>query len=287
MHRLKLAVFPVLLFGCAVGSAQQPCDCPSAGAAAPATATAPDTDKPLKPLLAGVPEYPGERQPAGAGYVDIEFTVTADGIVESPRVVTAEPAGWFDEAALASVSRWRYPAAQGREPLTLRERIEFAPARVVSPTASRIVRALPPGAPRNHCIREGATFHFGDVVDVALQSACAETLVVFACAPGTGRSTGRWVCSSSEERASLLVQPGDARLHTRADAGEATGIRRFELGDEFAVTRPPNAEFWWVACTTDDSACRGNAQLWSRSLHGQPASADPQARATIAVARSY
>lgn len=42
------------------------------------------------------------------GSVEIAFTVSKDGTVKDASVIKAEPAGVFDEAALAAVRRWRY-----------------------------------------------------------------------------------------------------------------------------------------------------------------------------------
>lgn len=37
-----------------------------------------------------------------------ELTVGRSGVVESARVIAAEPAGLFEEAALEAVSQWKY-----------------------------------------------------------------------------------------------------------------------------------------------------------------------------------
>jgi len=55
------------------------------------------------------PEYPARALDRGTqGWVDIEFTVAADGTTRDAIVRTAEPAGVFDRAALQAVGRWRY-----------------------------------------------------------------------------------------------------------------------------------------------------------------------------------
>jgi hypothetical protein len=41
-----------------------------------------------------------------------------------------------------------------------------------------------------------------------------------------------------------------------------------------------------VACTESDAVCRSDARLWTRSVSGQAASIDPEARSPIAVASS-
>jgi protein TonB len=86
-------------------------------------APAPGTAQPVVAAAVAVPrllEAPSPRYPLPAlrrkieGSVTVEFTVQPDGSVSSPRVLTADPAGLFDEAALAAAARWRFerlPAA--------------------------------------------------------------------------------------------------------------------------------------------------------------------------------
>jgi TonB family protein len=55
------------------------------------------------------PEYPPRALDRGTqGWVDIEFTVAADGTTRDAIVRAAEPTGVFDRAALQAVARWRY-----------------------------------------------------------------------------------------------------------------------------------------------------------------------------------
>lgn len=55
------------------------------------------------------PQYPLRAlQQRREGRVLVEFTIGPTGAVLDPRVIRAEPAGVFDEAALEAVSRWRY-----------------------------------------------------------------------------------------------------------------------------------------------------------------------------------
>lgn len=55
------------------------------------------------------PDYPRIARDAGIeGWVDLEFVVRADGSVGDVRVLTAQPAGTFDAAAIAALSRWRF-----------------------------------------------------------------------------------------------------------------------------------------------------------------------------------
>jgi protein TonB len=55
------------------------------------------------------PRYPGAALRNGAeGWVEMDFTVAVDGSVKDVDVRAAEPIGVFEEAAIKSVSQWRY-----------------------------------------------------------------------------------------------------------------------------------------------------------------------------------
>jgi hypothetical protein len=207
--------------------------------------------------------------------------VTPAGTVENARVVSAEPRGVFDSAALAAVARRRYPEDVARAPQTLTERVEFAPPRAATPA-----RAVATSGPRNQCVREDAVFNYGEMVDVGLINACAEPLYVFGCAQGTGKDRGRWVCSTSEQRGDVLVQSGDARLGRSFGTGDAADLRTYRYTDSYSVTRAPNSQVWWVACAENDEQCRSDARLWTRSVSGQDASINPESRSPIAVSSS-
>jgi TonB family protein len=256
---------------------------------APASAATPggpsEESTELQPLITGVPEYPAAaRQRRTEGHVEVEFTVNALGNVESPRVVSAQPAGVFDAAALASVARWRYPAAADRAPVTLTTRVDFklppgAPAAVSAAVRDTL-------GPRNQCVREDAVYNYGEMVDVGLINACTDPLMVFGCAEGTGRYAGRWLCSDSEQQGNVLVTQADRRLGNRFAAGTADGVRTYTYTDGFSITRAPNSQYWWIACAQSDAGCLADARQWVRSVAGQPASVDPQDRSRTAVARS-
>jgi TonB family protein len=76
------------------------------------------------------PEYPTQARERGtAGWVDVEFTVRADGTVSDITVAGAEPAGVFEAAALSAVRKWRYePVQRNGQPVEQRAklRIRFA-----------------------------------------------------------------------------------------------------------------------------------------------------------------
>jgi TonB family protein len=55
------------------------------------------------------PVYPPSARERGTGgWVDVLFTVRVDGTITDLSVTAAEPAGIFEQAAMAAVRRWRY-----------------------------------------------------------------------------------------------------------------------------------------------------------------------------------
>jgi TonB family protein len=255
-------------------------------AAAPPRAT-PAEDSGLTPIIKVVPQYPEAARSQGIeGRVEIAFTVNSAGTVEAPTVTASSPAGVFDQAALAAISRWRYaPIAEDAPARNASEVLTFA-LEVNARGTDRARATLNVGGPRNDCVREDAVYNYGDAVDVELINACAEPLLVYSCAAGTGRNADRWICASLEEAARALVAPADPRVGMRVN-DTAGGRGPFELADRYLITRAPNTQYWWVACGPSDTACRENARLWMRSLNQQGASVDPQARSTLAIGRSY
>ncbi|WP_019464162.1 energy transducer TonB [Dyella japonica] len=75
------------------------------------------------------PAYPPEaKRTRRQGWVDVAFTVQADGSVSGASVTDAEPKYVFDRAALSAVSRWQFnPSMQDGKPVAaqMRQRIEF------------------------------------------------------------------------------------------------------------------------------------------------------------------
>lgn len=254
----------------------------------PPGAGAQSASPPLRPMIQVQPDYPPAAVAQGAeGHVELEVTIDELGAVAEAQVTAAMPAGVFDAAARAAVLRWRYPAEPGREPRHVQERIEFripvmpAIARRGS-DAPAALGAVGSGA-RNACIREGSRFNYGDRVEVQLINACDVPLAVASCAAGTGQYNARWSCSTTAGSGTLLVASSDARL------GESTLVDEHALTftDRFVLTRAPNSEYWWLACTLADAACRDAAAGWVRSLDGQLSSADPQGRSSVPLARSH
>lgn len=250
------------------------------------------TDAPsLRPMIQVQPEYPDAAVEQGIqGYVELDATVGERGTVEGATIVASVPEGVFDAAARAAVMRWRYPAEPGRAPQSVRERIEFRVP--VVPTIPELAHDAAPAAvtqfgagARNACVREESKFNYGDRVDVVLINACDVPLAVAGCASGTGQYRGRWTCTTTERSLTLLVAPDDGRLGQSTSVDDGGVALTFT--DRLVVSRAPNSEYWWLACTLADAACREAASVWVRSLDGQLASADPQGRSSVALARSH
>ena len=75
------------------------------------------------------PQYPLDAARNGEqGWVDVEFTVDADGSVTNAHVTDAQPRRVFDRAALEAVDRWQFkPALINGKPtaVVLKRRVEF------------------------------------------------------------------------------------------------------------------------------------------------------------------
>jgi TonB family protein len=225
-------------------------------------------------LIGVSPTYPPAALAAGVeGFVEVRFEVDAEGRVSGPEVVAAEPAGVFEDAALAAVSRWRYTLpADGPQART--ERVEFAlrdelfslrPGAGAAGAGATPQAVAATGARRNRCIQEGTRYAFGATVDISLVNACDEPLFVYSCAAGTGRDRSLWVCRDPESAATA----------------EALSTGRLE------ITRAPNGEYWWLACAVDDTACRSDGRQWVRSTDRQSGNVDPQDRTRARLARSF
>jgi protein TonB len=81
-----------------------------AGGLAFAAETAPETGlDPPRAVSRAKPQYPRAAAARGIeGVVKLEFTVDGEGNVVAPRVITADPPGVFDAAALEALSKWKY-----------------------------------------------------------------------------------------------------------------------------------------------------------------------------------
>jgi protein TonB len=67
------------------------------------------SDRDTMPLVRINPDYPPRAQSRGIeGWVLVEFTITAAGTVRDARVIDSSPKGYFEDAALKAIARWRY-----------------------------------------------------------------------------------------------------------------------------------------------------------------------------------
>ncbi len=72
-------------------------------------AVAGGSDRDAVPQVRIQPDYPIQaRQKGIEGWVDVQFTVGADGSVRNAVVVNAEPKRIFDRAAIQAVKGWKY-----------------------------------------------------------------------------------------------------------------------------------------------------------------------------------
>lgn len=78
----------------------------------------------LMPLVRVAPQYP---RLAAVNYVEGEVVLTAtvayDGRVIEPKIVQSDPAGVFDEAALAAITKWRF--AEQEAPVEITQTFAF------------------------------------------------------------------------------------------------------------------------------------------------------------------
>ena len=84
----------------------------------------------MVPLVRATAPYPARALQRGIqGFVELSFTVNAQGRVEDPFVLYAEPEGYFERSALNSISKWQYsPAMEDGVPVPvhdIRQRIVF------------------------------------------------------------------------------------------------------------------------------------------------------------------
>lgn len=213
------------------------------------------------------PVYPPEVAAAGVeGFVELQFTISPMGTPVEAEILASEPPGVFDAAALAAIERWRYtrPPAGDESLPVVTERLEFdLTEEILSLRAQRSPTPRAAAEPaRNDCIREDARYDFGAAIDISLVNACNRPLLVYHCATGTGAYRERWVCRDPDTTA-------------------VAAASRLE------ITRAPNSEYWWLACSADDTGCIASGRDWVRSLDGQTASIDPQVRSRAPLARSY
>jgi protein TonB len=95
---------------------------------APTAIAAPTMDD-VMPLVRIPPRYPRMASRRGIeGIVTVSFTITKDGQVRDPMVISAEPENIFDSAALKAILKWKFkPKVVDGEPFERQatQEIEF------------------------------------------------------------------------------------------------------------------------------------------------------------------
>jgi protein TonB len=67
------------------------------------------SDRDTMPLVRINPDYPPRAASRGIeGWVMVEFAITAAGTVRDAKVIDSSPKGYFEDAALKAIARWRY-----------------------------------------------------------------------------------------------------------------------------------------------------------------------------------
>ncbi|MEC7947826.1 MAG: energy transducer TonB [Myxococcota bacterium] len=79
-------------------------------------------DEAPRPVSRTPPRYPERARKKGiSGRVELSLLISAAGAVQDARVLSASPAGVFEEAALAAVRGWRFrPAMYEGRPVSIR-----------------------------------------------------------------------------------------------------------------------------------------------------------------------
>lgn len=79
-------------------------------------------DEGPRPISRMPPKYPERARKKGiSGRVELSLLISAAGAVQDPRVLSASPAGVFEEAALSAVRGWRFqPAMYDGRPVAIR-----------------------------------------------------------------------------------------------------------------------------------------------------------------------
>ena len=81
------------------------------------------------PIVRIEPQYPREALIEGiSGWVDIEFTIEADGSVSDPKIVASKPRRMFDRNAVRAIYKWKFkPRIVDGKPVARRatQRIDF------------------------------------------------------------------------------------------------------------------------------------------------------------------
>ncbi|MBL0162855.1 MAG: energy transducer TonB [Xanthomonadales bacterium] len=110
-------------------TAPKPAPPPTAVAPTPTPAAPQGETRDVEVITAVAPSYPPQAaRNREEGWVEVEFTVTADGKVQNANVTASNPARMFDREAVRSIERTKFsPRVENGVPVTstVRRRIEF------------------------------------------------------------------------------------------------------------------------------------------------------------------
>lgn len=81
-----------------------------------------------EPIVKIAPVYPRRALQRGVtGHTIVEFEVTANGVVNNPRIIEAEPSGIFDDASLKAVQKFKFkPAMKNGQPVSSTAQNKFS-----------------------------------------------------------------------------------------------------------------------------------------------------------------
>ncbi len=89
----------------------------------------PSAEGDVIPIVRIEPQYPREALIEGiSGWVDIEFTIEADGSVSNPKIIASNPRRMFDRNAVRAIYKWKFkPRIVDGKPVARRatQRIDF------------------------------------------------------------------------------------------------------------------------------------------------------------------
>lgn len=89
----------------------------------------PSAEGDVIPIVRIEPQYPREALIEGiSGWVDIEFTIEADGSVSDPKIIASNPRRMFDQNAVRAIYKWKFkPRIEDGKPVARRatQRLEF------------------------------------------------------------------------------------------------------------------------------------------------------------------
>ncbi len=89
----------------------------------------PSAEGDVIPIVRIEPQYPREALIEGiSGWVDIEFTIEADGSVSDPKIISSNPRRMFDRNAVRAIYKWKFkPRIIDGKPVARRatQRIDF------------------------------------------------------------------------------------------------------------------------------------------------------------------